>query len=819
MTVPCPTYGSLPSTPNRPPNPADPTVTNMAATYSTYCTQPPSAQPDVGGVSASPIYSTYATRSAAGIFPSLDSNQSVPLATFVEDQQKSFPTCVQVMRGYCGSTERDMVSAGDIYNFHFVKRTEVIHIEDSKGTKYSIPLNSAVQCGIVYGLALIDASGGGGGGGGETPGYDGDKCTFGSIGELMAANPLPWLVRAIGSHQASDPRSIVEENELFIVNKTTRKVRRFGQQSLKVYSLTHQESKVLHSDCSVSFTASPLSVLLYPPEIMLHFPKAFPMQAVLYFGNDTAENIPEQLLAEVVTLVRHSVERSIIVTSCLGNGRVGGGGMTDVGMPMEIPVQLDIEVVAVPSELVERDEQLCAQTRSLLRDFNPSMVRSCGGGKGTQAFQALRQGYESVGLELEPPSSLYSEIRPRQQFVRPTLNSNSSLPHPAPPAAAQIPPPLPANAPPARRLLFSSSAGDIPSLVRAPPNAPIQKSALGLEEEEAEGGDEDRAALLQDRSAGSPVASRPLSDDVVDNTLYGASDLSVQVHVVRRMVETMQSQVDMAESTGRKNGNALMAVKSEVWQVKGEVGLLARAVEEMRRQLDELREMVGELMQCGVSGMVGAGGGRVGAGGGRVDVGGGRVGAGGGMVGVGGGRVPITPAGQVSPSTQPCVPSSAPPMAPPTVSAGAVSPILQTIGAKGASPHPTTPTFTPSPPLPVLSAPRPTSPDPASLLSLTTLPHPPITSPHPPITSARPPVAFPRPPIATARPPTNGVATPATVANKKVSILTPVPPTSSSLPVQNRSMSSKEENKEALKKFDQPQVSVRLLVVVSNCFV
>lgn len=59
---------------------------------------------------------------------------------------------------------RFVISAGDIYNFHFVKNEKVVSIRDCGGTHFSIPLNSEIQFGLLYnpGSVHLILCGGGG---------------------------------------------------------------------------------------------------------------------------------------------------------------------------------------------------------------------------------------------------------------------------------------------------------------------------------------------------------------------------------------------------------------------------------------------------------------------------------------------------------------------------------------------------------------------------------------------------------------------------------------------------------------------------------
>lgn len=45
---------------------------------------------------------------------------------------------------------RFIISSGDVYNFHFVKNEKTVSIRDCGGTNFSIPLNSAIEFGLLY---------------------------------------------------------------------------------------------------------------------------------------------------------------------------------------------------------------------------------------------------------------------------------------------------------------------------------------------------------------------------------------------------------------------------------------------------------------------------------------------------------------------------------------------------------------------------------------------------------------------------------------------------------------------------------------------
>ena len=72
------------------------------------------------------------------------------LPEFVKKYSESFPLHIKVLKGYCGPSSRLTISTSDTYNIHFIKHTKVVAIKDAHDTPYSIPLNSAIEFGMVY---------------------------------------------------------------------------------------------------------------------------------------------------------------------------------------------------------------------------------------------------------------------------------------------------------------------------------------------------------------------------------------------------------------------------------------------------------------------------------------------------------------------------------------------------------------------------------------------------------------------------------------------------------------------------------------------
>ena len=173
------------------------------------------------------------------------------------------PLQIQVRKGYHGSDERHCIAADDVYNVHFVKHTKVVVLRDRRGVKFNIPLNSAVQFAPVF-----------------NPNNDVKEAMRGycyeRVSDLMALHTLPRIVRATKPHIRVDPKSTIEQNEVFIVQSVVSiGVRR---RVLQVYSVTCSQNKLLLADSVAGFTTSPRHTALYLLEIIEHFLNSLPLE-------------------------------------------------------------------------------------------------------------------------------------------------------------------------------------------------------------------------------------------------------------------------------------------------------------------------------------------------------------------------------------------------------------------------------------------------------------------------------------------------------------------------------------------------------------
>lgn len=312
------------------------------------------------------------------------SGKTSSLAKFVETHLNDFPMCVAVT----GGTQIGL-SVGSIYTVHFVKNTKVINAEDGKGVpQFCIPLNSSVQIGIVHPTLLNSEN---------------QKCCnviYKSAKEVMCAEPLPKILRVANGYVDSNPLFTLAQNELLIVKRVLKSQRPFGQQKLMTYSLTNNAPKVLRESCNALFLTEPESVLVYPVEFFAHFNDSLPLKAILQFAN----NVPKSSPAEVITLTDWSVVRSIIVTPYRGKDSPPQleGEVTPL---LEIPLDSNVEL---DKATIQENEDMCSESLTLIRDFDPKRVTSMMPHAGPGG--CIRPGYEREGLELE--SILISPSRP-----------------------------------------------------------------------------------------------------------------------------------------------------------------------------------------------------------------------------------------------------------------------------------------------------------------------------------------------------------------------------------------------------------------------
>ncbi len=73
---------------------------------------------------------------------------------------------------------------------------------------------------------------------------------------------------------------------------------------------------LFQDDADVSFTTEPESLKLYVSEILELFPESFPLAAMMYPPSEEAQDLPQHLITDEVTLTHSSIESAMIATTC-----------------------------------------------------------------------------------------------------------------------------------------------------------------------------------------------------------------------------------------------------------------------------------------------------------------------------------------------------------------------------------------------------------------------------------------------------------------------------------------------------------------------
>ena len=330
-------------------------------------------------------------------------NEKLSLSKFVSLYHKELPIQVRVCKGFCGPSEDTSISEGDHFNVHFVKHTKVVTVEYDNGSRYQIPLNSAIPFGILYNPDnnLSDAM----------KGY-----RFETVADLLRMSTLPVVVFARKAFQGSSAESSVAANEALLVKKVVSK--RLGtKQQLKVFSLKENKEKILNSNCAGNFSTRPKDVCLFLPEILKHLPDIFPCKAVLYNVSSLAADraavmsggLPNRLgsmtkfgCASLVTMMHSSIETSIVAASALEQ---------DMANARLLDIPIDLNILVRVEHIADEDEthRLYEDATFIYEHFDPSKLldfkSKLANSPDTQSqfYTNIHYGRERDGVNLEAP--------------------------------------------------------------------------------------------------------------------------------------------------------------------------------------------------------------------------------------------------------------------------------------------------------------------------------------------------------------------------------------------------------------------------------
>lgn len=351
--------------------------------------------------------------------PNRPAEETLTLTNFTLKYVQSLPLQISVVKGYYGCDERHSIATGDVYNVHFVKRNKVALLKDSGGKIHRIPLNSAVQFGLIFhpiGNPRVALQG----------------FYFERVSDIMAQIQLPKVIQTTKSHKRSDTQSSVEEHEILIVQKIVHNAMR--RKALQVYSITRREQKILDSDCLGGFITDPYTNRLHLPDIIEHLSDDFPLEVlVIVEDGNMPENVPYDITTEASFLTGVDTEASLIASTPFEKDE------DDKQKPVEIPVDLQIDVKVIQLKGAEL-EKLYAYTRKLYERFDPFSTLSIKT-SSSELCTGVRSGFEREGLELQRPDSVYNTLA---SFLSPAVlqRMNASATHKQSGPSTPQPPPL-----------------------------------------------------------------------------------------------------------------------------------------------------------------------------------------------------------------------------------------------------------------------------------------------------------------------------------------------------------------------------------------
>ena len=316
-------------------------------------------------------------------------NSDLTLKDLLARHSNSFPLQFVVTKGFLDDSRSVSINEGDLYTAYFEKRTDVIAVRDYRGEECSLPVNSAVQLGLIYdpNNSLDEA----------LIGYE-----FSTVRDVMKAPLKPTILRVTQTYKDSKDSKSVERDELLLVKQCVQA--RFNEY-MEVYSVTQRLKKKLRPTCLGRFTTNPHRVAMYAAEILEHVPNVCGTQALMISDAHSVlySSLPQQFVSEPVSLLRTVTESSLIAKPAQD--------IDQAYRLVEIPTTLDITVKIVPPGSDKPSPK--RDTLHAVQEYKFRRVRTIDKSPRQRAFrEAVRQGFENTGvsLQLPPKEDLYESI-------------------------------------------------------------------------------------------------------------------------------------------------------------------------------------------------------------------------------------------------------------------------------------------------------------------------------------------------------------------------------------------------------------------------
>ena len=139
---------------------------------------------------------------------------SITLKDLADYHFPKFPLRVQFLEGYMSSHVPHLTfSTADIYNIHLLKRQEVVVAKDSLGHQYKIPLNTAIQFGLLPSDEVFQAFG--------NNSQDSSVMNFNKVSDIMAMKVLPAVVCATRAIKGVE-KGCIEAGEILVIERISK---------------------------------------------------------------------------------------------------------------------------------------------------------------------------------------------------------------------------------------------------------------------------------------------------------------------------------------------------------------------------------------------------------------------------------------------------------------------------------------------------------------------------------------------------------------------------------------------------------------------
>lgn len=157
---------------------------------------------------------------------------SITLKDLADYHFPKFPLRVQFLEGYMSNHVPHLTfSTADIYNIHLLKRQEVVVAKDSLGHQYNIPLNTAIQFGLLPSNKVLQACG--------NNSQGSNVLKFDKVSDIMAMKVLPAVICATKSIRGGE-KGCVEAGEILVIDKVSKhKKKKVLKLSLMCMSAVH----------------------------------------------------------------------------------------------------------------------------------------------------------------------------------------------------------------------------------------------------------------------------------------------------------------------------------------------------------------------------------------------------------------------------------------------------------------------------------------------------------------------------------------------------------------------------------------------------